>query len=86
MLEQFVAAMPDEGIPVPFFLALERQARMHRTYQMARVLGVASRIYHQPRQWTRPRLADSLGVNKATMQRDIDLLREIQRQEYRVRD
>lgn len=44
---------------------------------MARVLKVASRIHHQPRRWTRPRLADTLGVDKATIQRDIDLLREM---------
>ncbi len=50
---------------------------MYRTYQMARVLKVASRIHHQPRQWTRPRLADTLGVDKGTIQRDIDLLREM---------
>ena len=50
---------------------------MYRTYQMARVLRVASRIHHQPRQWTRARLADSLGVDKTTIQRDIDLLREM---------
>ena len=50
---------------------------MYRTYQMARILGVASRIYHEPRQWTRPRLANTLGVDKATIQRDIDLLREM---------
>ena len=48
---------------------------MYRTYQMARVLRVASCIHHQPRQWTRARLADNLRVNKATIQRDIDLLR-----------
>ena len=71
--------MLDEGIPVPFFLALEGQARMYRTYQMARILRVASRIYHQPRRWTRPRLADTLGVDKGTIQRD-------QREESRVRD
>lgn len=50
---------------------------MCRTYQMARVLKVASRIHHQPRQWTRPRLADNLGVDKGTIQRDINLLREM---------
>lgn len=50
---------------------------MYRTYQMARVLKVASRIHHQPRHWTRPRLADTLGVDKGTIQRDINLLREM---------
>ena len=44
---------------------------------MARVLRVASCIHHQPRQWTRARLADNLSVNIATIQRDIDLLREM---------
>ena len=50
---------------------------MYRSYQMARILRVASRIYRQPRQWTHPRLADTLGVDKGTIQRDIDLLREM---------
>ncbi len=50
---------------------------MHRTYQMARIIEVANLIHRQPRRWTRPRLADKLAVNIATIQRDIDLLREM---------
>ena len=50
---------------------------MYRTYQMARIIEVASLIHRQPRQWTRPRLADKLGVNKATIHRDINLLRKM---------
>ena len=50
---------------------------MHRTYQMARIIEVANLIHRQPRRWTRPRLADKLEVNIATIQRDIVLLREM---------
>ena len=48
---------------------------MHRTYQMARVIQVASLIHNEPRKWTRPRLAERFEVNKTTIQRDIELLR-----------
>lgn len=48
---------------------------MYRTYQMARIIEVASLIHKEPRQWTRPRLASHLGFDKTTIQRDIDLLR-----------
>ncbi len=50
---------------------------MYRKYQMARILEVASLIHNQPRRWTRPRLAVRLGVNRATIQRDINLLCEM---------
>ena len=50
---------------------------MYRTYQMARIIKIASLIHDQPRKWTRPRLAEQFEVNKATIQRDIDLLREM---------
>lgn len=50
---------------------------MYRTYQMARIIKIASLIHDQPRKWTRPRLAERFEVNKATIQRDIDLLREM---------
>lgn len=50
---------------------------MYRKYQMARILEVASLIHNQPRRWTRPRLAVRLGVNKATIQRYINLLCEM---------
>ena len=50
---------------------------MYRKYQMARVIEVASLIHKAPRQWTRPRLAARLEVNKVTIQRDIDLLRDM---------
>ena len=51
---------------------------MHRTYQMARVIEIASLIHSQPRQWTRPRLAERFEVDKATIQRDINLLRKME--------
>ena len=47
---------------------------MYRTYQMARIIEVASLIHKEPRRWTRPRLAARLGFDKATIQRDINLL------------
>ena len=50
---------------------------MYRKYQMARIIKVASLIHNEPRKWTRPRLAERFEVNKATIQRDIDLLREM---------
>ena len=50
---------------------------MYRKYQMARVIEVASLIHKEPRRWTRPRLAAHLEVDKGTIQRDIDLLRDM---------
>ena len=50
---------------------------MYRTYQMARIIKVAELIHSEPRQWTRPRLAERFEVNKATIQRDIKLLCEM---------
>ena len=50
---------------------------MYRTYQMARVIEVASLIHNEPQKWTRSRLAERFEVNIATIQRDIDLLREM---------
>ena len=50
---------------------------MYRKYQMARIIEVASLIHKEPRQWTRSRLAAHLEVNKATIQRDINLLCEM---------
>lgn len=50
---------------------------MYRKNQMARIIEVAHLIHSQPRKWTRPRLAERFEVNKATIQRDIDLLREM---------
>lgn len=41
---------------------------------MARILEVAYLIHNEPRKWTRPLLAERLEVNKATIQRDINLL------------
>lgn len=41
---------------------------------MARIIEVAYLIHNEPRRWTRPRLAERLEVNKATIQRDINLL------------
>lgn len=51
---------------------------MYRTYQMARIIEVASLIHKEPRRWTRPRLAERFEVDKATIQRDIKLLREME--------
>ena len=45
---------------------------------MARILEVASLIHKEPRRWTRPRLAKDFEVDKATIQRDIKLLREME--------
>lgn len=50
---------------------------MYRKDQMARIIEVAELIHNEPREWTRPRLAERFEVNKATIQRDIDLLREM---------
>ena len=50
---------------------------MYRKHQMARILEVASLIHKEPRRWTRPRLAAHLEVNPATIQRYIDLLRDM---------
>ncbi len=50
---------------------------MYRKYQMARIIEVASLIHKEPRQWTRPRLAAHLRVDKGTIQRYIDLLRDM---------
>ena len=50
---------------------------MYRKFQMARVIQVAHLIHNEPREWTRPRLAERFEVNKTTIQRDIDLLREM---------
>ena len=44
---------------------------------MARIIQIAILIYREPAQWTRPMLAEKFQVNKATIQRDIDLLREM---------
>ena len=51
---------------------------MYRKYQMARIIEVASLIHKEPRRWTRPRLAAHLEVDIATIQRYIDLLREME--------
>ena len=50
---------------------------MHRTYQMARIIQVAHLIHNEPRKWTRPRLAEEFGVNKTTIQRDVNLLSDM---------
>ena len=50
---------------------------MYRENQMGRVIEVAHLIHNEPRKWTRPRLAERFEVNKTTIQRDIDLLREM---------
>ncbi len=44
---------------------------------MARIIQIAHLIHNEPRKWTRPRLAERFEVNKTTIQRDIDLLREM---------
>ena len=50
---------------------------MYRKHQMTRILEVASLIHKEPRRRTRPRLATRLEVNKATIQRDIKVLRDM---------
>ena len=50
---------------------------MYRKYQMARIIEAASLIHKEPRRWTRPRLAAHLEVDIATIQRYIDLLRDM---------
>ena len=47
---------------------------MYRKHQMARIIQVAHLIHNEPRNWTRPRLAEKFGVNKTTIQRDVNLL------------
>ena len=49
----------------------------YRKNQMARIIKLAFLIYHNPAEWTRPRLAETFKVNKMTIQRDINLLREM---------
>ena len=50
---------------------------MYRKHQMTRILEVASLIHKEPRRWTRPRLVKRFEVDKATIQRDIKLLRDM---------
>ena len=50
---------------------------MYRRYQMARIIEVAHLIHNEPRQWTCVRLAQRFEVNKTTIQRDINLLRDM---------
>ena len=50
---------------------------MYRKHQMARIIQVAHLIHNEPRQWTRPRLAEKFGVNKTTIQRDVNLLSDM---------
>lgn len=51
---------------------------MYRRYQMTRIIEVAELIHREPRKWTRPRLAERFEVSKATIQRDIKLLCEME--------
>lgn len=51
---------------------------MYRQNQMARIIQVAHFIHHEPRKWTRPRLAEKFKVNKTTIQRDIENLRQME--------
>ncbi len=44
---------------------------------MSRILQVASLIHHQPRKWTRRQLAQRLGVDITTIQRYINILRQM---------
>ena len=50
---------------------------MSRKHQMARIIQVAHLIHNEPRKWTRPRLAEEFGVNKTTIQRDVNLLSDM---------
>ena len=54
-----------------------RKDIMYRKHQMTRILEVASLIHKEPRRWTRPRLAARFEVDKGTIQRYIDLLRDM---------
>ena len=49
----------------------------YRMKQMARIIKTAFKIYHQPAKYTRPALMSMFGVSKQTVQRDIDLLRDM---------
>lgn len=51
---------------------------MYRRDQMTRIIEVAELIHREPRKWTRPRLAERFEVSKATIQRDIKLLCEME--------
>ena len=44
---------------------------------MSRIIKIAFKIFHHPGTFTRPSLAKMLHVNKGTIQRDIDLLRDM---------
>ena len=44
---------------------------------MSRILQVASLIHHQPRKWARRQLAQRLGVDITTIQRYINILRQM---------
>ena len=50
---------------------------MSRKSQMARIIQVAHLIHNEPRKWTRPRLAEEFGVNKTTIQRDVNHLSDM---------
>ena len=49
----------------------------HRMRQMARIIKLAFLIRYNPKEYTRPALAEHFKVNKGTIQRDINLLREM---------
>lgn len=51
---------------------------MYRKRQMTRIIQVGQLIHDEPRKWTRSRLAERLGVSKTTIQRDINLLCEME--------
>ena len=74
-LEQLLAALtPKKTVLLPNY---PNSFNMYRTYQMARIIKIAYLIHDQPRKWSRPRLAERFEVNIGTIQRDIDLLREM---------
>ena len=49
----------------------------HRMRQMARIIKLAFLIRNNPKKYSRPALAEHFNVNKATIQRDINLLKEM---------
>lgn len=50
---------------------------MNRMRQMARIIQVAHLIHIEPKKWTRPLLAVRFDVDKTTIQRDIEQLRNM---------
>ena len=56
---------------------MPNKSEHYRGTQMARIIKLALIVNNEPRTWTRPMLAEHLEVDKATIQRYVNLLREI---------